>query len=98
MKRIASCQYDSEQQVNISFGSCVKGALSRYSVFYDFLRSKMAARRLEAAAPVKEKQAFAALFFSSPVPSFAIDRRWSISQLPLKSHSESSLGRSWALR
>ena len=32
--------------------------------FYaDFLRSKMAARRLEAAAPANEKQAFAALFF-----------------------------------
>ena len=28
-----------------------------------FLRSKMAARRLEAAAPANEKQAFAALFF-----------------------------------
>ena len=42
----------------------VKGALSRYSViFVDFLRSKMAARRLEAAAPANEKQAFAALFF-----------------------------------
>ena len=66
--------------------------------YVDFLRSKMAARRRKAAAPVKEKQALAALFFSSPVPSFAIDRRWSISQLPLQSHSESSLGRSWALR
>ena len=39
-----------------------KGALSRYSVFFfvDFLRSKMAARRLEPAAPANEKQAFAA--------------------------------------
>ena len=37
-------------------------------------------------------------FFSSPVPSFAINWRWSISQLPLQSHSESSLGRSWTLR
>ena len=64
--------------------------------YVDFLRSKMAARRLEAAAPASEKQAFAALFFSSPVPSFAIDRCWSISQLPLQSHS--SFGRSWALR
>ena len=35
------------------------------------------------------------LFFSSPVPSFAIDRRRRIRQLPLQS---SSLGRSWALR
>ena len=42
-----------------------KGALSRYSVDFMsiFLRSKMAARRLEAAAPANEKQAFAALFF-----------------------------------
>ena len=41
-----------------------KGALSRYSVFYvDFLRSKMAARRLEDAAPANEKQAFVVLFF-----------------------------------
>ena len=31
--------------------------------YVDFLRSKMAARRLEAAAPANEKQAFAALFF-----------------------------------
>ena len=34
--------------------------------------------------------------FSSPVSIFSIDRRRSISQLPLQSHS--SLGRSWALR
>ena len=41
-----------------------KGALSRYSVILcRFFRSKMAARRLEAAAPANEKQAFAALFF-----------------------------------
>ena len=31
--------------------------------YVDFLRSKMAARRLEAAAPANEKQAYAALFF-----------------------------------
>ena len=31
--------------------------------YVEFLRSKMAARRLEAAAPANEKQAFAALFF-----------------------------------
>ena len=31
--------------------------------YVDFLRSKMAARRVEAAAPANEKQAFAALFF-----------------------------------
>ena len=44
---------------------CVfKGALSRYSVILcRFLQSKMAARRLETAAPANEKQAFAALFF-----------------------------------
>ena len=33
----------------------------------------MVVRRLEAAAPANEKQAFAALSFSSPVPIFAID-------------------------
>ena len=44
--------------------SAVKDALSRYSVFYvDFLRSKMAARRLEAAAPANDSQALTALFF-----------------------------------
>ena len=35
-------------------------------------------------------------FLSSPAPSFAIDRRRSISQWPLQSHS--FFGRSWALR
>ena len=35
-------------------------------------------------------------FFSSPVPNFVIERRRSISQLPLQNLS--SLGRSWALR
>ena len=35
-------------------------------------------------------------FFSSPVSSFAINRRRGISQLPLQSHS--SLGRRWVLR
>ena len=39
------------------------------------------ARRLEAAAPANESQALAILFFSSPVRSFAIDRRRSTSQL-----------------
>ena len=41
----------------------------------------MAARRLEAAAPTNESHAFAVLFSSSPVWSFLIDRRRSISQL-----------------
>ena len=42
----------------------INGALSRYSVFYvDFLRSKLAARRLEAAAPDNESQALAVNFF-----------------------------------
>ena len=56
-----------------SFGT-VKGALSRYSVFYvDFLRSKMAARRLEAAVPANEKQAFVALFLHLFRASRSID-------------------------
>ena len=63
--------------------------------YVDFLRSKMAARRLEAVAPANKKQAFATLF-SSPVSSFAINRRRGISQLPMQSHS--SLGQRWALR
>ena len=67
----------------------LEGALSRYSVFYvDFLRSKMAASRLEAVMPTNESHAFAAMFFFlfSPVRSFVIDRRRSISLLPFYSH------------
>ena len=79
-------------------GSAVfKVALSRYSVFLRrFFVQKMAARRLEAAAPANEKHGLCRTFFSSPVPSFAIDRRWSISQWPWQNHS--SLGWSWSLR
>ena len=47
-------------KTQIKGGSCLnKGALSRYSVFLCrfFLRSKMAARRPEAAAPANELQA-----------------------------------------
>ena len=58
--------------------------------YVDFLRSKMAARRPEAAAPANDLQALTALFFSSPVRSFVIDRRRSISESPLQSRS--SLG------
>ena len=44
-----------------------------YQWFYvDFLRSKMAARRLEAAAPANEKQAFAALFFFTSFEEFEL--------------------------
>ena len=44
--------------------SHLKGALSCYSVILcRFLRSKMAARRLEAAASASEEKAFTALFF-----------------------------------
>ena len=52
----------------VAFGmSYLKGALSSYSVFFMsiFLRSKMAARRPEAAAPANELQAWGTLFCSS---------------------------------
>ena len=71
---------------SFSFSYLLKVHCHAIQWFYvDFLRSKMAAGRLEAAALANEKQAFVApSFFSSPVSSFAINRRRGISQLPCK--------------
>ena len=74
--------------------SHLKGALSRYSVsLCRFLRSKKAARRLEAAAPPKESQALAAIFFTCSKLRSTLEYQ---SVTPAESFL--SLGRSWALR
>ena len=78
----------------VSFLHTFKGALSPYSVFYvDFLQSKMAVRRLEASVPANEKQPFAALLFSSLVPSFAIDWRLQIREYQSVALAKSFLSR-----
>ena len=58
-----------------------------------FLRSKMATRRLEAAAPANEMQASIALLFSS---SRKLRNRWTsrISQLPMQSRTPLARSRS----
>ena len=68
-------------------------AFQCFYVDFFFLRSKMAARRLEAAAPTNESLGLGRNFFSPVlyVRRFAIDRRRSISQLSLQSHSSLSL-------
>ena len=74
-----------------------KGALSRYSVILGrFFAVENGGEKTRGRSAGQREAGLGRTFFSSPVPSFVIDRRRGISQLPLQSHS--SFGRSWALR
>ena len=69
-----------------------KGALSRHSVLlYRFFAVENGSEETRGhGADQKVIGPWPQFFFLSPVQSFAIDRRRSISQLPLQSHSSLS--------
>ena len=102
-----SCQQDRRVHKNVLMYSCCQPRIDRWLLkvhchaiqcFYvDFLRSKMAARRLEAAAHAEELDASIGSregFLALHTRSFAIDRRRSTCQLPklILSHIKSTLG------